>query len=194
MDKINLLVSQLGEGRVKRDVDLIESFQTKSTGKTAAFYIATTTRELIKAVELCRELEIDYLVLGSGSKVIIAKDNFDGLIIKNRSDSLRIFGVKGKVSRDGIGVEEALLEAGSGISLAGLLKYIQEQKLGGMEILENLSGTLGGSFLTNQTLQEKAIQVKVLNLSGFQKIKLPKELLKEEIILAVVFKLKAKKV
>lgn len=192
-EKIRLLISELGESRVKRDINLTEHLQTKLGGKVAAFYIATTSRELIKAVELCRELGINFLVIGSGSKVAISEGGFLGLVIKNRSDNLKIFGIKGKVSKAGLGVEEALIEAESGASLKKIIDYGLTQGLGGLEGLGNTPGTIGGNFYISPILQEKTKQVRVLNSAGFQKLKLPKEVSRDDLILAIVFRLKAKK-
>lgn len=192
-EKIRLLISELGESRVSRDIDLTEHLLTRLGGKVSAFYIATSSRELIKVVELCRELQINYLVIGFGSKVAISDGGFLGVVVKNRSDNLRIFGIKGRVSREGLGVEEALIEAESGASLKKVSDYVSTQGLGGLEGLENIPGTVGGNFYINPSLQDKAKQVRVLNTAGFQKLKLPKEVLREDLILSVIFRLKAKK-
>lgn len=192
-DKLKLLISQLGKNRVKRDIDLTDHLQTKLGGKASVFYIATTSRELVNVVELCRELQINYLVIGSGSKVVISEGGFLGVVVKNRSDNLKIFGIKGKVSRDGLGVEEALIEAESGASLKKVADYISAQGLGGLEGIENTPGTIGGNFYINSILQEKTKQLRALNSAGFQKLKLPKEVSREDLILSVIFRLKAKR-
>lgn len=192
-DKVRLLESVLGETRIKRGIDISEHLQTGLGAKVRAFYIATTTRELIKAIELCRELRINFLLIGSGSKMAISEQGVDGLVIKNRSDNARIFGVKGKVSRNGIGVEEAMVEVDSGISLSGLAGFAQKQGLGGLEELEKAVGTVGGSLAVNQILREKAIQVKALTLSGHEQTKELKDVKREDVILSAVFKLKAKR-
>lgn len=191
--RLQLLISQLGENRVKTDVDLSEHLYTKLGGIAKAFYIATTSRELIKVIELCQELKLNFLIIGMGSKMAISENGFDGLAIKNRSDSLKIFGIKGKVSKDGLGIEEALIEADSGTSLNKLSEFASIQKLGGFEVLKSTLGTVGGSFLTNAVLLDKAQQVKIITEDGDLVEKLPKAVNKEDIIISVIFKLKAQK-
>lgn len=193
-DKIKLLVSNLGETRVKENVDLTEHLQTRLGGPAAAFYIATTLRELTRSIQLCRELRIPFLLIGSGSKMAISDQGVRGLAIKNRSDSIKIFGVKGKVSRTGIGIEEAFLEADSGVSLVKLADFSASQGLGGLEVLRTTAGTVGGSFYITPVLKEKSFEVKVLTNSGGVKGKSADAVKKEDIILSVVFKLKAKKI
>lgn len=192
-EKFKLLNAELGDSRVKRDFDLTEVLQTKLGGISSFFYIATNEKELIKVIQLCNELKINFLIIGTGSKIAISEDGFLGMAIKNRNDSLRIFGIKGKVSRNGLGVEEALIEAGSGVSLKRLNEYVHTQGLGGLEGFENSLNTLGGSFYITPELREKSQQIKILDSGGQIQIKQERELSRKDIILSVVFKLKARK-
>ncbi len=192
-EKIKLLKAELGDNRIKVDVDITEYLETKLGGKSAVFYMATTTQELIKAVELCQELKIAYLIIGSGSKVAISDSGFSGLIIKNRSDNVKIYGIKGKVSRDGIGVEEAMIEADSGVSLKRLSEFAESQNLGGFEGLKDSIGTVGGSLILNNILLSKCHQVKVLPNNGNLISVSHLQVHKNQVIVSVVFKLKAKK-
>lgn len=191
-DRIKLLVRTLGDERVKLNIDLTGHLETKLGSKVSAFYIATTTRELIRAVQLCRELKINYLIIGTGSKTALSENGFEGVVIKNRSDGLKIFGIKGKVSRSGIGIEEAFLEADSGNSLVRVSEYAKNQGLEGLEGLGGL-GTIGGSVHVLLVLREKINQVKVLNKSGKVFEKQIKEVSREDVVLSVAFLLKARK-
>ncbi|KKS64698.1 hypothetical protein A3A14_04445 [Candidatus Daviesbacteria bacterium RIFCSPLOWO2_01_FULL_43_38] len=190
-DLVKLLVRDLGDERVKQNIDLSEHMETGLGGLARAFYIATTKRELIRVVQLCKELKIKYLIMGTGSKMALSEQGFEGLVIKNRSDSVKIFGIKGKVSRAGIGIEEAFLEADSGTSIVRLCEYAQSQGLG-LGGLEGL-GTIGGSIHVLPVLREKIHQVKVITKSGTIKEKNLREITREDIVLSVVFLLKAKK-
>jgi len=191
-DRLKLLAISLGDNRLKFEVDIKEYFKTNLSGIAEAFYIATTTKELIKVIQLCGELKLDFYIFGSGSKVTQFPST--GVIIKNRSDDLKIFGVKGKISRQGLGVEEAFIEADSGVSLARLSQYAKEQGLGGLEIVETMTGTLGGSLYFLSNLQEYITQIKALEDKNILKTKSFSDLTKGDIILSVVFHLKTKKV
>lgn len=193
-DKIKLLKAELGENRVKENVDISEYLETKLDGIATAFYLATTNRELVWVIELCQELKIKYLLIGAGSKIAINDEDLSGLVIKNRSDALKIYGVKGRVSREGIGIEEALLEADSGVSLKRLAEYASGQKLGGFEVLKDIMGTVGGSILMNEVLLDKCFQVKVLPDDGEITTLAPFQIHKNDVVLSAVFKLKAKKI
>lgn len=190
--KLKLLISQLGENRVKIDSDISEHLHTGLGAVAEAFYIATTVKELIKVVDLCRELKLNFMIVGAGSKVALSEKGFTGLVIKNRSDALKIFGIKGKVSRAGIGIEEAFIEADSGTSLSRISDFAHVQMLGGFETLKMGIGTIGGSLMVNPVLREKTSQIKVLTKTGSQKAKQLKDITREDIILSIIFKLKAR--
>lgn len=189
-DRLKLLANTLGETRLKLDVEISDNFQTHLKGNIEAFYIATSPRELIQVIELCWELRINFVIIGSGSRITDIGDAT--LVIKNRSDGLKIFGVKGKISRNGLGIEEAFIEAGSGVSLSTLAAYTAKQGLGGLEELQSIPGTLGGAFHFVPQIKEMASQVKILTNSSPQKDVLPSEVNKEDIILAVTFHLKTR--
>lgn len=193
-DRIKLLVNELGQLRVKRDTDISEHISSGFGGTVAAFYIATTTKELIKAVEICKELKLDFLVIGSGSKVAISNSGVRGVVIKNRSSSIKIQAVKGKVSKDGLGVEEAFLEVDSGVSVVRICEFAKQNRLLGLDQLQTMAGTVGGNLYINPTLISLTYQVKVLNGLGFLKSKQIGQLLKDDVIISIIFKLKAEKV
>lgn len=193
-EKINIIVSQLGDLRVKRNVDLTEYVFLQPAGLASAVFIATSIAELIKAVSLCRELKLPFIVIGSGSKVSNLGSGFSGLVIKNRSQNLKIFGVKGKVSRSGIGIKEAFIEADSGATLSDVADYTLKQGLAGFEDLKLTKGTIGGSVLNNPTLLDNVTQIKVLNNSDVTFTKDKNEVSSKDIILKSVFHLKAREV
>lgn len=193
-EKIKIIVSQLGDLRVKKNVDLDEYVQSVSGVEASALFIATTISELVKVVLLCKELNLDFLIIGSGSKISLPKKDFQGLVIKNRSHSLKIFGVKGKVSRAGIGIREAFIEADSGISLPDLASFSSKQGLAGFEGLSHAIGTVGGSILSNSWLRNKTVNINILDNFGDVVTKDLKELLGNDVILKVIFLLKAKAV
>lgn len=193
-EKINLITGQLGELRVKKNVDLTEYILSKPAGIASALFIATSIKELIKAVLLCRELKVPLLIIGSGSKIKIIDSGFSGLVIKNRSQNLKIFGVKGHVSRSGIGIKEAFIEADSGTILSDIAEYASKQGLAGLDGLKFAKGTIGGSTLNNPTLLECVTQIKVLNNLDAEVTKEKNEVSTKDIILKAIFHLKAKEV
>lgn len=193
-EKIKILISQLGDLRVKKNADLSDYVSTKPVGLSSALFIATSISELKKAILLCRELKLPFLIIGSGSKVTNLVNGFAGLVIKNRSHNLKIFGVKGKISRAGIGIQEAFVEADTGAILSDVADYVSKQGLQGFDDLKLIKGTIGGSILNNQILFDKITQIDVLNNLNKEQMKNKNELTKHDIFLKTIFHLKAKEV
>ncbi len=187
-EKTKILINELGELRVKKDVNLNREMVNGCPQKAALFYIVTRTSEMIKVIGLCQELKINFTVIGSGSKIILSDKQAKGFIIKNRSDNIKISGIKGKISQQGIGVEEAFLEVDSGVSLAKIAEFASGQNLTGLAILLKIPGTIGGS-LSLPYLLNKIVKIKVLTKEGIIKDKLPDQYNFGDIILSVIFKL-----
>lgn len=193
-EKIKIIISQLGNLRIKENADLNEYILSKPGTKARVLFIATSTTELIKAVSLSRELKLPFLLIDSGSKFFAPVTVFQGLVIKNRSHNLKIFGVKGKVSRLGIGIKEAFIESDSGVTFSDLAAFSLKQGLGGFEDLSKQTGIVGGSILTNTLLRDKTVQVGVLDNSGNRVVKDLEKLQGNDVILKVIFHLSAKEV
>src|SRR3989344_443198 len=114
--KFKLIVDYFGKDRFKFNESLKEYTALSSGGKADIFFIAFTISELIKIVGMCRQLKLPFFIFGIGSKIMISDAGFPGLVIKNRTKNITTISVKGKVSKVGIGVEEALIEVDSGVS------------------------------------------------------------------------------
>lgn len=186
-----LIAAVLGESRVKRDVDITAHLNGGWGGRVRFFYIATTVSELVKSVGLCRDLGVRCLIIGSGSKIVLSSSDFEGLVIKNKTSNIRITAVKGKASTGGIGVEEATVEAESGVSLVALGEFARQHQLVGLELFLGKSGTLGGCLYLDRLLQRKVFRIKVLEQTGKIIEKDPQKLQRTGVILTATFRLHA---
>lgn len=192
-NKLKLIVNSFGEERFKFN-ELIKDYTALNIGGPAdAFFIVFTTQELIKIITMCRQLKVPFFLIGTGSKIILSDNGFNGLVIKNRSKNISIVSVKGKVIKFGIGVEEALIEADSGISIVKFSEFLSTQKLEFGEFV-NMPGSIGGNLFISNVLQSRSKSIKVLSRDGEVEQVLPKKLsLNKHIILSAVFNIKAQK-
>lgn len=190
--KLKLIISSFGQNLFKTDELLSNHTALKLGGPAKLFFVATNQREIIKVIDCCRQLKIPFLIFGTGSKMAIADSGFEGLVIKNRSQGIKIISIKGKVSKSGIGVEEALVEADSGVSMGNFVEFLIKQGLKS-EGFAGLPGSVGGNLFINTLLQQAAEKVKILTPSSKIENILPKNLkLDREVILSATFKIKAK--
>ena len=191
-ERLKLIASSIGPERFKYNEKLKDYTFSKSEGRAESFYIATTVAELIQILDLCHELSVPYLLIGSGTKVVLS-NQVKGLVIKNRTSTVKVAGVRGKVGIKGIGVEEAYIEADSGVSLKKLNEFVKKEKLQEISGFSSLNSTVGGAIFLDPLLRSATQSLKVWSEGELLEIKL-ENLKRSTIVLSVIFKFKAKAV
>lgn len=190
-EKLKLIANSFGKDRVKLNEPLKYYTALESNGLAKLFVIVFTVFEIIKIVKMARQLKVPVFIFGTGSKIMISDNGFDGVMIKNRTSCVAIKGIKGKVSKMGIGVDEVLVEAESGTSVNKLVEFLKTQNLIWQD-LEGIGGTVGGNLFLNADLQKRVKSIKVLDeYSDIEEIKVDKLNLKKHIILSVIFRFKS---
>lgn len=190
-EKIKILKQVLGNVRVKLDEPLKYHLETAPKGNAQVFYIATNLKELEQAINLSQELEIPFLLIGSGTKTVIPDSGLSGFVIKNRASGIKISGVKGKVSSKGIGVDEAMIEVESGVSFQKLNNFLGEQGLSPLEFPDSANSTIGGSFIEASLLQDMTQKIKVWSEGQVFDIDII-DYKKGDYILSVILKVRSK--
>lgn len=190
--KFKLIVDSFGKEKFKFNEPLRDYTISGIGGPAKLFFIAFTTSELIKIVAMARGLSVPLFLFGTGSKIAIAETGFTGLVVKNRTKNIQVVSVKGKASRYGIGVEEAIVEVDSGVSIGKFVEFLDTQRLASGEF-RSMPGSIGGNLFLSKSLQNKAKSIKVLNLQSEVEEISPSELqFRKHIILSAIFKMKAK--
>ena len=190
--KYKLIVDSFGKDRFKFNEPLKDYTALKSGGSAKLFFIAFTISELIKIIKFARELSLPYFIFGTGSKSMISDNGFDGIVIKNRTKNIQVVSIKGKVSKFGIGVQEAYIEVESGVSIGRFMEFLDLQKLSSVDFV-GIPGSIGGNLFLNAALQSKLQSIKVLTLrSQIEEIEVGELSFRNHIILSAVFKVKSK--
>ena len=187
-----MLVSTFGEQRIKLNEPL--KFQTLSQlpATAQAFFIATNRNELVEVVDAASDLKIPFVILGSGTKISFTSAQVMGLVIKNRTSSLKIGAVKGKVGRTGIGVEEAMVEVDSGVSLGKLNEFLTTQNLQPINFNSSSQSTIGGAVWNDFALQFFIEKVTAWHKGEIEEINLKKLDKNQQVILSLVLKVRSK--
>jgi len=154
--QLSLLKKKLGD-KAKSDEPLAKYTTFKIGGPADLSYEAKTEEELVKTVNLSRQLSVPFLILGGGSNVLISDEGFSGLVIKN---NYTLYAIR-----------YTLIKAGAGTPLAKLVGAAAENSLSGLEFAVGIPGTIGGAIVGNAGIKDKAIgdlieEVKVLNEAG----------------------------
>lgn len=187
--KLKLIELELGSVRIKYNEPLKYHVASPTESTAKCFYVATTIKELTKVLKLSKELNVPFFFYGAGTKVLITED-IEGLTIQNRTSGIRVSGVKGKVSVNGIGVAEAMVEIESGVSLQKSNEFLKDQKLKEFNFPYIPNSTIGGSLYITPPLQDLVQKVKVFSDGEISDID-TWELKRNDYVLSVVLKVKA---
>ncbi len=147
---------------LRKNVSLKKYSTFKIGGKAKYFITVRKIEKLIEAVKISMEQKIRFIVIGSGSNILFDSKGFDGLVIRNKCEWI-------KVRKGGV------VEAQSGASLKKLIKKCAEHSLEGLESLYGIPGTVGGAIFGNAGAYGNSIsdcleEVEVLNGKGERKI------------------------
>lgn len=106
-------------------------------GKADAFLSVRNEEQLQKAVLLCKEYGVPFLILGNGSNLLVSDGGYRGMVI-----------LIGKDMAD-IQVEGNRVTAMAGATLGSVAQTAAKNSLGGMEFASGIPGTIGGAVVMN---------------------------------------------
>lgn len=121
--------------------ELLSKYAFSLCGGPCAGLFFIEDGEMLKAlVQCCIRESIPYKVLGGMTNILISDEGFDGIIFLNRKGTITF-----TVQND----DSILLEADSGASMAGAVRYCIENEISGLEWAAGLPGTIGGAVCGN---------------------------------------------
>lgn len=145
---------QNSSNNFSKDV-LLAPLTTLGIGGPARFFVEVNNLDDLKAaVTTAQKDKIPYLVIGSGSNLLINDKGFHGLVIKN---SIR-----------GIKINSNTINVQGGTLLQKLVDTANKNGLGGLEKLTDIPGTVAGAIYGNagaygQTISEYLVRVRVFD-------------------------------
>lgn len=166
----NKFCTCLGSDNVKLQ-EPMSRHTTFRIGGPADFYLCPhSTKEVQEIVEICKEENLPYFVLGNGSNLLVSDKGYRGVVIqlwKNFSD---------------ITVKDCCIQAKAGALLSKVAAEALEAGLTGMEFASGIPGTIGGAAFMNAgayggEMKDIIKSMKVLDTQGEVRV-LPKEELK----------------
>ena len=129
-------------------------------GGPADFYLCPhSTKEVQQTIQICKEENLPYFILGNGSNLLVSDKGYRGAIIqlwKNFSD---------------ISVKDCCITAKAGALLSKVAAEALEEGLTGMEFASGIPGTIGGAVFMNAgayggEMKDIIKEVKVLDDQG----------------------------
>lgn len=137
MENIKNLITNKILGEVSLNVPLKEYTSFKIGGEAELFVVPNNLMELLNVLEILKENDVPYFLLGAGSNLLISDKGIRGAVIK-LGDGFDYAHAKGDY-----------ILAGAGVSLASLATCAKNAELSGLEFASGIPGSLGGALFMN---------------------------------------------
>ena len=134
---IDVLYAKLGD-KVKENVSLAPYTSARIGGPADVLIIAESADELAHTVNLLRKQELDYIMLGGGSNVLVSDSGVRGIVILNRAKAVRFH----NGDQPSVTVE-------SGVVFSNLAHRCASKGFAGLEWAATVPGTVGGAVYGN---------------------------------------------
>jgi UDP-N-acetylmuramate dehydrogenase len=134
---IDGLYARLGD-KVKENVSLAPYTSARIGGPADILITAESADELARIVKLLQKLDMDYLMLGGGSNVLVSDKGVRGVVVLNRAKGVRF--------HTG---DEPSVTVESGVIFSNLANRCASKGLGGLEWAATVPGTVGGAVYGN---------------------------------------------
>lgn len=143
------LKENLGPLRIFENVSLSKHTYFKIGGAAKYFFETKSVDDLKQALTVAYTNKIPFVILGGGANVLVSDNGFAGLVIKNRTEGIKLVGVKGTIDKTGRGIKHALVWTASGTLMNQLARFTVDQGLSGLEFLLSVPGTVGAGIKIN---------------------------------------------
>lgn len=110
------------------------------TGGNAELFAIPSSDDEIKAImNICKEENVAYFVLGNGSNILVPDEGIRDRVVIYLGDNLSYINEK----------EDGTIVAGAGTKLIQLCRYAQNNSLSGLEFAYGIPGSVGGAAYMN---------------------------------------------
>src|SRR5512138_1001412 len=160
---IDMLYAKLGD-KVKENVSLAPYTSARIGGPADVLIVAESADELARIIKLLWKLDLEFIMLGGGSNVLVSDKGVRGVVVLNRPKGVRF--------HNG---DEPSVTAESGVIFSNLANRCAAKGLSGLEWAATVPGTVGGAVYGNAGAFEgdmagSLISVELLTEDGREKL------------------------
>src|SRR5512141_1271989 len=134
---IDVLYAKLGD-KVKENVLLAPYTSARIGGPADVLITAESADELARILKLLQKLDLEYLLLGGGSNVLVSDRGVRGVVVLNRAKGIRF--------QNG---DEPSVTVESGVIFSNLAHRCASKGFAGLEWAATIPGTIGGAVYGN---------------------------------------------
>jgi UDP-N-acetylmuramate--alanine ligase len=167
-EKLKTIVGQNGDVRL---YEPLAKHTTLRVGGPAQFWVEPRDeRAFAELIRFCRRETLSLFVIGRGSNLLVRDGGIPGLVVHPSGGEF-----------DRVTVESSQVTAGVGAKLKEVTYAAKAAGLGGLEWMEGIPGSVGGSLRMNagamgSQVFENVVRVRYLDSDGEAHIKAPSEL------------------
>jgi UDP-N-acetylmuramate dehydrogenase len=159
---IDVLYAKLGD-KVKENVTLGPYTSARIGGAADVLITVDSADELARTIKLLWKLDLEYLILGGGSNVLVSDKGVRGVVVLNRAKAVRFHAG-----------DEPSITAESGVIFSNLANRCAFKGLAGLEWAATVPGTIGGAVYGNAgafggDMAGNLIRAEVLTENGREK-------------------------
>lgn len=110
----------------------------KIGGNADAYIKVNNLSKLSTILKECNASQVDYMIVGNGSNLLVGDDGIRGVVIRLDGDFRKI-----------TLIDETTVYCGAGATLASLCKFALKCGLSGLEFAWGIPGTVGGAVFMN---------------------------------------------
>ncbi len=129
-------IKKIMRGKVLLEEPLSRHTSFKIGGSASVWVEPLDVEDLMSVLEFLKGKKVPFLVLGSGTNVLVRDGGFGGVLISMKKFSEMM-------------VRENCIAAGGGAGLGKVLEKALEAELTGLEFAAGIPGTVGGAVVTN---------------------------------------------
>ena len=142
---------------------LLKDYTSFKIGGPAKYFFKVKTRQdLIKKIQMAKELNLPFFILGGGSNLLVSDDGYEGIVIKMEESNISCQ----------INLPEHKITAQAGMKLADLVKFSVEKNLTGLEWAVGIPGTVGGAIRGSIQAFKKSISETIESVEALDVSKL----------------------
>src|SRR5574339_347483 len=134
---IDELYAKLGD-KVKENVSLAPYTSARIGGPADILITAESADELARIIKLLWKLDLDFIMLGGGSNVLVSDKGVRGMVVLNRTKGVRFHSG-----------DEPSVTAESGVVFSNLANRCAAKGFAGLEWAATVPGTIGGAAYGN---------------------------------------------
>jgi UDP-N-acetylmuramate dehydrogenase len=136
LPELDKVLPQAG-ARLQRDVPMSGHTTMKVGGPADIFFEPASVEEIHTAIRLCAAAAVPWMVLGSGSNIVVSDAGIRGLVLALGEPF------------SSMEWQDGLLAVQAGVRLATLAAQAARQGCAGLEFASGIPGTLGGAVFMN---------------------------------------------